>query len=191
MKENRIIAVLLVAVVLFTMTACGVDADTGAGAGKTESSVPETTEIKLEKKSVGESFVTKDFTFTVSDFQFVESVSMGDYYYDQEDVVTGNHSNDTIVVYIRFNVKNTGSSTYNITFNGPKLVSGDIVYDGVVNGFAQSHCITTDDASSSVSPLENKEFNYCIFNVPTAMMEQDSLEIHMTLGGVECVYTVK
>jgi hypothetical protein len=75
-------------------------------------------------------------------------------------------------------------------FNGPKLVAGEIVYDGTTNGFAQHHCITTDDASSSVSPLENKEFNYCIFNIPTAMMNQENLEIHMTLGGEKYVYTV-
>ena len=179
MKKNRILALLLVAVMLFGMTACGGAEDKGSDSSEA-----------VQKKSVGESFVTKDFTFTVKDFQFVESVSMGDYGYSKSNIVTGNHSDDTVIAYIRFSINNTGSKTYDITFNGPKLVAGEIVYDGTMNGVARSHCITTDDASSSVSPLENKEFNYCIFNIPTAMMNQEGLEIHMTLGGVECIYTV-
>ena len=143
-----------------------------------------------EAKAVGESFVTDKFTLTLSDFQFVRATGL-DYSYKTENIVTESYDSDTVIAYFRFNINNTGSNTYQLFLATPTLVAGDIRYDGHLNGFAKYHCITTDDASGTISPLENKEFNYCIFEIPTAIMSQPSLALEFELGDTVYTYTIK
>lgn len=183
---KRIVILLLVAATMFVMAGCGAGTPEKVGSGEGN----DNSEEKIAPKTVGETFVTDKFSLTVSDFQFVRAANF-DYSYDFEDIVTSGYDGDTVTAYFRFQINNTGSDTYELFFIKPSLVAGDIVYDGSLNGVSMSHCITTDDASSTISPLENKEFNYCIFNIPTAMMDQASLELHFPIGGTTYVYTIK
>lgn len=142
-------------------------------------------------KTVGESFATDDFSYTVKDFQFVNSVSMGDYYYDLEDVVSAGEADSYIIAFFNFEIENTGSEAINLIFSKPVLVAGDIEYDGSQNGDSEFYCITSDDNDYEISPLEKKEYNYCIFNIPASLMNQSTIQLKIEIYGKECIYTIK
>ena len=142
-------------------------------------------------KVVGESFVTDNFSYTVKDFQFVKSVSMGDYYYSSENVVSAGEVDGNIIAFFNFTIENTGSEAINLISSKPVLVAGNIKYDGLQNGDSEFYCVTSDDNDYEISPLEKKEYNYCIFNVPASFINQPSIQLKIELYGEEYVYTIK
>lgn len=177
---KKLFALFLSVVMLFCLTACG-------GSDTKESNEAPT----VSAQSIGSSFSTENFTYTVTDFQFVESVSMSDYSYDAEDVVVPGAADGNIIAYFNIKITNNGSKKIDLRVNRPILAAGDIEYDGLANGFAQSHCVTSNDSSTGISPLESKEFNYCIFNIPATFMDQSSIELKLTLYEQEYIYTIK
>ena len=84
---------------------------------------------------------------------------MGTYDCDVEDIVQPGTATGNVIATFKFSIENKSSNAIMLEVDCPSLVSGDIIYDGHVNGTSCYYCITTDDNSSTISPLENKEYN--------------------------------
>lgn len=105
--------------------------------------------------------------------------------------MTEGNASGTVIAYFNLEIENKGSEKIDIFLDPPVLVANTIEYDGHRNGVSQYYCVTTDDVNSGISPLETKEYNYCIFNVPASFMNQSSIQLKIEIYGEEYVYTIK
>lgn len=179
MKMMKLSAVVLSIAILLALAGCG---------GETGNSEEKAQEIQRFK--VFDTIRTQDVNLTVTRIKFVSAVTLGTCDYDTEDLVDDGYNRESMIMFCRVEVESVGSKTYSISSIRPTLVAGDIRYDGIVNGSSDYYCVTTEDVGGTISPLQKKVFNYCIFNVPTKILEQPSLELAVTLDEVEYRYTV-
>ena len=131
--------------------------------------------------NIGETITTNDFSFTVNEFLFVDSVKSGTLEHDNIPA-TGPNAQGNTIAWFNFTIDNYGDETINLFFNPLKLVVEDSVFDDS-NAVIQQYCIEMDDASTEVAPYALRHYNYAIFNVPAGVLGNGETYAEIELYG--------
>ena len=138
------------------------------------------------KKSVeytSENYIeeTKNYTFRVTDARFVDSVDYGTLE-GNETATTPNERGET-TLFLKFEIENKGNETISLRETPFEVIVDDeIVYDSS-NTVMEFYCIETDDVNGEIAPLSKKTYNYCVFNLPGALIKSTDVSIKFELYG--------
>ena len=130
---------------------------------------------------VGDTITTGDFSFTINEFMYVDSVYSGTLEHDGIPATEPNAQGNTIA-WFNFTVENTGSETIDLHFTPLKLVVGDATFDES-NAYIDWYCFETDDINSQIAPYATRNYNYAIYNVPGGVLGQTETYAEIEIYG--------
>ena len=129
---------------------------------------------------------TKNYSFRFIDARFVDSADFGTLE-GNETATTPNERGET-TLYLKFELENKGNETISLhTTPFEIIVDDEIVYDSS-NTVMDFRCIETDDANGEIAPLSKKTYNYCVFNLPGALIKSTNISVKFELYGKTYIY---
>lgn len=137
-----------------------------------------------EYYSVNDVIDTENFTFQILDVRFVESADFSTF--EGNETATAPNAQGETILYLKFSITNKGNKDISLFTDPVKVLVGDIVYDDT-NAVINYYCIEKDDNDGEIAPLATKTYNYCVFNLPGAVLENTDTSVTIELYGKDYV----